>query len=94
MQDAARHKHRGIQWKCGFCDKIFRTEAFLDQHMDKNHQNEKHPVSLLLPSAKCTASSSGADALYSPEQIRQLTLSLSGHLMYLAPMRIKPLSHA
>ncbi|KAA6425473.1 MAG: hypothetical protein FRX49_04371 [Trebouxia sp. A1-2] len=43
MQDAARHKHRGIQWKCGFCGKIFRTEAFLDQHMDKNHKNEKHP---------------------------------------------------
>ncbi|DBB01792.1 TPA: hypothetical protein ACH3X1_000408 [Trebouxia sp. C0004] len=43
MQDAARHKHRGVQWKCGFCDKTFRTQAFLDQHMDKNHQNEKHP---------------------------------------------------
>lgn len=43
MQDAARHKHRGIQWKCGFCDKVFRTDAFLDQHMDNNHQNEKHP---------------------------------------------------
>ena len=80
MQDAARHKHRGIQWKCGFCDKIFRTEAFLDQHMDKNHHNEKHPVSLLLPSAKCSASSSGADASRSPEQIRQLTVSINEHI--------------
>ncbi len=86
MQDAARHRHRGIQWKCGFCDKIFRTEAFLDQHMDKNHQHEKHPVSLLLLSAKCSASSSGADALCSPEQIRQLTVSLSGYLMYFASL--------
>lgn len=43
MQDAARHKHQGIQWKCGFCHKIFRTEPFLDQHMANHHQNETHP---------------------------------------------------
>ncbi|KAL3158858.1 hypothetical protein ABBQ32_011577 [Trebouxia sp. C0010 RCD-2024] len=43
IQHSARHRHHGVQWKCGFCDKLFRTETFLDQHMDNNHQNETHP---------------------------------------------------
>lgn len=43
LQESARHKHRGIHWKCGFCDKTFRTEVFLDQHMSNQHQNETHP---------------------------------------------------
>ena len=45
MQHTARHRHHGVQWRCGFCDKVFRTEAFLDKHMDNHHQNETHPVS-------------------------------------------------
>jgi hypothetical protein len=37
-----RHKEVGTNtlWRCGFCNKQFRSEAYLDRHMDWKHATE------------------------------------------------------
>ncbi|OQR91687.1 hypothetical protein THRCLA_08909, partial [Thraustotheca clavata] len=40
--DHESHKYRvhSNRWKCGYCSKNFRTESYLDKHMDLKHSNE------------------------------------------------------
>lgn len=41
---ARQHRHKALEpkgyWRCGFCQKQFRSEAFLDRHMDLRHHTE------------------------------------------------------
>ncbi len=41
---ARQNRHKALEpqgfWRCGFCKKQFRSEAFLDRHMDLRHHAE------------------------------------------------------
>jgi hypothetical protein len=30
---------RPMQWQCGYCHKVFRTQTYLDSHFDNRHSN-------------------------------------------------------
>ena len=40
MYEQHKKEVRRNQWKCLFCDKIFRTEHFLDKHYENRHLSE------------------------------------------------------
>lgn len=33
-------RYPGSEWKCGFCNKTFKDEHYLDLHMERRHMNE------------------------------------------------------
>lgn len=35
-----RKRGSGTQWTCGFCGKVFKSEHYLDLHMERRHMNE------------------------------------------------------
>ncbi|KAL6584021.1 hypothetical protein OROMI_003310 [Orobanche minor] len=57
FRDQEEHKiHIDInEWRCGYCNKIFRAENFLDQHFDNRHYNL-----LNVSQGKCLADLCGA----------------------------------
>lgn len=50
FRDQEEHKvHVDInEWKCGYCQKSFRAEKYLDQHFDNRHRNLLNVVCGLL----------------------------------------------
>uniref|UniRef100_A0A5B6YJI0 C2H2-type domain-containing protein n=1 Tax=Davidia involucrata TaxID=16924 RepID=A0A5B6YJI0_DAVIN len=57
FRDQEQHKiHVDVnEWRCGYCNKIFRAEKFLDQHFDNRHYNL-----LNVSHSKCLADLCGA----------------------------------
>jgi len=43
-QNDHKEFERGGFWKCGFCSKEFRSEEYLDRHMDARHSHEVAPT--------------------------------------------------
>eukprot|EP00850_Spirogloea_muscicola_P026013 SM005208S17863 [mRNA] locus=s5208:333:821:- [translate_table: standard] len=44
----AEHEKRKVRvrenkWECGYCRKAFRSEAYLDMHMDNRHADQLPP---------------------------------------------------
>lgn len=42
LQEAKKSRKRGshLQWACGFCGKVFKSEHYLDLHMERRHMKE------------------------------------------------------
>lgn len=43
VQESNKHVVRKGVWRCGFDDKVFRGELFIDKHMDNKHAEETKP---------------------------------------------------
>jgi hypothetical protein len=39
-QENKKDRIRPSQWQCKYCDKTFRTEEYLDKHLDNRHRDQ------------------------------------------------------
>ena len=52
-------------WKCGYCSKQFRSEGYLDLHMDRKHGDKLSHSGCLADACdflRCPSATSGVDA--------------------------------
>lgn len=46
-QEGKMEELRPMQWHCGYCKKVFRTQSYLDNHFDNRHSDKLDTVSYL-----------------------------------------------
>ena len=52
-QEQHKSQKRGTDWACSYCGKVFRTEFYLDRHMDNKHADKIPPTALSCAADLC-----------------------------------------
>jgi len=55
-RNAAMERSKGRTWRCTLCSKIFHTENYLAEHMDRQHADQLPPVWYCHQAEQCSDS--------------------------------------